>query len=992
MEIIRNKNSIARKLLIPMIVIVIVQVILFVGTIFTSGIVEILRNNSFNILNQKIELRKNYLENEMIQRWSNIGEYQEKINSRILENLKSRGMTVNDFDKNPQVATDSLKDISNELVYMLRKNYVTGAFIILNTDSQEKPGLYIRDLDPNSNPKDNSDLLMERGSASTARNLGIPLDTLWNNKFTFNGAGKVTATDFFEKPIKAANDNLFLDYKDLGYWSKPFALNDKDMKIVTYSVPLFDEHHKPYGVIGVALSLKYLNSQLDYNELTTNGQGVYVIGIDEGSGMDFDEVMSTGPMINRILSEDKKVSMNGTEVFKSIYELNTNDYLNRSYGCVKYINLYNLKSPFKDEKCAIIGIVGEDNLLYYSNRFTRLLSVSLILSSVIGVAVVLIAGARVTRPIRYLAEDVKKRNPIEPLILKKTNISEIDELSEAIEILSTNLVDSASKLSQIIKLFNMPIGAFEYKKGNDMVFCTETFFQVIGIQDVYKNDSYVYIKDFEKIIEEIIVHEENLAEDIYKIAKEDNSIRWIKLKILEHNSRMLGVVSDVTQEILEKHKIEYERDYDILTDILNRRAFYRTVEERIRKARNKIGAFIMWDLDNLKYVNDTYGHDYGDEYIRKAAVELKRLEEYGGVVGRRSGDEFFVFIYGYENKDEIRKIIRDIHDNVENTVLKLPNNRELKIRISTGVAWFPDDAANFEELSKYSDFAMYKIKRTVKGNISEFSRKEYEEESFLLSSQEDLNKLLDEELIQYAFQPIVDAKTGKIFAYEALMRSQLENLQNPLHIIKLATADSRLYEIERITFFKALEGFLSYMEEFKDVKLFVNSIPNHALSEKDVKRFENLYGAYLDRLVIELLENERSNGTNISKKRKACERWNAQIAIDDFGSGYNNEAVLLAITPNYVKIDMEIVRGINKDLDRQQISKNLISYAKQRKIKVVAEGVETKEELEKLIELGVDYLQGYYLSKPKFVPPNISKVIVNEIININNNFNKHTLF
>lgn len=98
-------------------------------------------------------------------------------------------------------------------------------------------------------------------------------------------------------------------------------------------------------------------------------------------------------------------------------------------------------------------------------------------------------------------------------------------------------------------------------------------------------------------------------------------------------------------------------------------------------------------------------------------------------------------------------------------------------------------------------------------------------------------------------------------------------------------------------------------------------MPNYVLSYEDRKRFEELYGEHLDRLVIELLENERSNGDNISIKRKVIERWNAKLAIDDFGSGYNNEAVLLAITPDYVKIDMEIVRGIDKDLNRQQISK-----------------------------------------------------------------------
>ena len=197
-------------------------------------------------------------------------------------------------------------------------------------------------------------------------------------------------------------------------------------------------------------------------------------------------------------------------------------------------------------------------------------------------------------------------------------------------------------------------------------------------------------------------------------------------------------------------------------------------------------------------------------------------------------------MYGYENKDEIRQIIKIVHSNIEKAILKLPNNRELKIRVSTGVAWYPEDATTFENLAKYSDFAMYKIKRTTKGNISEFNKDEYDEESFLLNSQEDLNKLLDEELVRYAFQPIIDAKTGAIFAYEALMRSQLEALKSPLDIIKLATADSRLYEIERLTFFKALEGFANNNKKFNGAKLFINSIPNQALYGNDSERIRTI--------------------------------------------------------------------------------------------------------------------------------------------------------
>ncbi|MDO5515911.1 MAG: EAL domain-containing protein [Clostridium sp.] len=602
-----------------------------------------------------------------------------------------------------------------------------------------------------------------------------------------------------------------------------------------------------------------------------------------------------------------------------------------------------------------------------------------------GIIIAYYKEYKLIKPIWILSEKVRNSDPRKHLKLKKINIYELDSLSEAIENLSEKVADSSSKLSQIIELLNMPIGAFEYEKTDEVVYCTEAFFSVIGVENFGRDITYFSKSFFEDILFEIMRNPEPEMKEIYRIDKSSGRKIWVKLKVHEGESKKLGVVIDVTQEVVEKQKIEYERDYDILTNILNRRAFYNEVTERLKKDNLKIGAFIMWDLDNLKYVNDTYGHDYGDTYIRKAAIILKQFEQYGGLVARRSGDEFLVFVYGFKSKDEIRTVVDKIHDDVENSCINLPNGRALKLRVSTGIAWYPEDAGTFEELSKFSDFAMYKIKKTVKGSISEFNRKEYDEEYFLFNSQEDLNKLLDEELVRYAFQPIIRADNGEIFAYEALMRSELESLKNPLHIIKLATADSRLYEIEKLTFFKALESYVQNQEFFEGKKLFVNSIPNYVLVNEDLEKFEKMYGRYLSNVVVEILENEHSDFQGTSEKAKLISSWNSEVAIDDFGSGYNNESVLLEMTPNYVKIDMEIVRGINNDPNRQQISKNLISYAKQRNIKIVAEGVECREELEKLIELGVDYIQGYYFSRPEFIPPQIPEEKKAVVLEINKN-------
>ena len=146
---IKNRKTIIHKLLIPMIIILVLQVALFISAILSSGIIKIMNDNSFNILNQKVELRNNYLKNEMLNHWSNIDRYENKINNTILESLKAKGLTVNDLENNTELTNELLGNVSNNLIAMLRKNYVTGAFLIFN-NKDEKNGLYFRDLDPNS--------------------------------------------------------------------------------------------------------------------------------------------------------------------------------------------------------------------------------------------------------------------------------------------------------------------------------------------------------------------------------------------------------------------------------------------------------------------------------------------------------------------------------------------------------------------------------------------------------------------------------------------------------------------------------------------------------------------------------------------------------------------------------------------------------------------------------------------------------------------------
>jgi EAL domain-containing protein (putative c-di-GMP-specific phosphodiesterase class I) len=215
-----------------------------------------------------------------------------------------------------------------------------------------------------------------------------------------------------------------------------------------------------------------------------------------------------------------------------------------------------------------------------------------------------------------------------------------------------------------------------------------------------------------------------------------------------------------------------------------------------------------------------------------------------------------------------------------------------------------------------------------------------------------------------------------------LMRPLEPELKNPLDVLNLARLHSKLHEIENITWF---EGMKAYAEQVENglipynTKVFINSIGGVVLSDDELNEFNEKYYDYLKNMVIEITESEQDDDESIRKKRWLAERWKALIAIDDYGSGYNGEVSLLYFQPNIIKIDINIIQGVDHDTDRLNLLKNIIQYAKQKNIRILAEGVNTSEELKTVIECGVDLVQGFYLATPVFIPRDISAKLRREI-------------
>ncbi len=263
----------------------------------------------------------------------------------------------------------------------------------------------------------------------------------------------------------------------------------------------------------------------------------------------------------------------------------------------------------------------------------------------------------------------------------------------------------------------------------------------------------------------------------------------------------------------------------------------------------------------------------------------------------------------------------------------------------------------------------------------------YHEKDVELEKFSKFKRIIERNELLYKFQPIVSAKDGSIYAYESLMRTKPEVGLAPREILKYAEISQKLYDVEYYTFYNTLKIFSENQKIFGSKKVFINSIPCITLKDEDLKQLHDKFGKVTMNAVVEILEDSEDTEESLAAFGKIQELFDCQIAIDDYGSGYSNESKLLHNNPNYIKIDINLISSIESDRKKQLLVSNIIQFARKYGILVLGEGVETKEELQTLIELGVDLVQGFYIAKPDStiiaeIPQEVKRFIIGENIRL----------
>lgn len=625
-------------------------------------------------------------------------------------------------------------------------------------------------------------------------------------------------------------------------------------------------------------------------------------------------------------------------------------------------------------------------LFSFSGHVIKVLSMTILLTLLVGILSSLIVSLSLARPVKKLSDEVEEaqKNNSTSLRFSDTGIRELDQFARAITQMNQDMLTISTKFLRIMEMASVELGGFEVRSENESVYVTDNFFSMLGKKELSEKsmtgkDFMEFLDSYNKSCHHTVRGD---GSRVYSVIHNSGEIRYVRMEIKTEPDRQIGLVEDVTKVTRERMNIEHERDYDTLTGLYNRRAFQRESEKLFREHPEKLkhAAFVMIDMDNLKYTNDNFGHDFGDRYIHEAGRGFAEYVPDGTLCSRISGDEFNLLFYGYDSQDEIRKAISEVKAALDRKYVELPSGRKLHLSISGGISWYPEDSADLKTLKKYADFAMYQVKRSRKGHFREFELDVYNRNAGETQLRKQFLQLMKRKDIAYYYQPIVSAVTGKIRALEALMHVEMSMLKSPEDVLRLAKEEKCLHDLERITFFCAAEGYCRLRANGKvrgDELLFVNSIANEYMTDEECREFRQRYLDIRSQLVLEITEQELLSKEAL--ERKTSKGFLGAVALDDYGSGYNSEKSLLALSPKYIKVDMVIIRDIDTDIDKQQIVANIVKYAHQRGMYIVAEGVETAEELKKVLELEVDLLQGYYLSRPAATPgainPDALKII-----------------
>lgn len=452
------------------------------------------------------------------------------------------------------------------------------------------------------------------------------------------------------------------------------------------------------------------------------------------------------------------------------------------------------------------------------------------------------------------------------------------------------------------------------------------------------------------------------------------------LRIFSILGKQMGHVLE--RKIIEK-KLEHLAHYDTTTQLPNRTFFHSMLEITLEKATKQHHAFalIYIDIDNFKFINDSHGHHVGDEFLVKMAEKIKNSTRECDFIARMGGDEFVVIIDPLETESFAEEIVHRLIKTCRTSFLV--NEIEISASISIGVAIYPTAGKTEAELLSHADTAMYQAKKMGKNTYQFYTRELNEMNKRRLLIEDHLSHAIKNNEFSLLYQPQISLPTQEMYGMEALLRWHSEAVGeiSPEEFIPIAESMGLIYEIGTWVFDTAIEQFHQWLTKQPNslhLMLHVNCSALQLQNQRFVEfiRSKSILTRFPKKsIILELTETLlMQNIDGVDSLLEELEELGVKFAIDDFGTGYSSLNYIKKLPISILKIDKSFIQEIPHNENDVAIVKAIIQLGKTLDLHVVAEGVETIEQHNLLLEMNCPYAQGYFYARP-LPPEKISEML-----------------
>lgn len=544
-----------------------------------------------------------------------------------------------------------------------------------------------------------------------------------------------------------------------------------------------------------------------------------------------------------------------------------------------------------------------------------------------------------------------------------------------------NLKMSEERYRLVVEATNDAIWDYDIEK--DTVYFSDKWSSILGYSSTY----------FEKVDWKGLIHPEDISffqqnmsnapnftdryfEFEFRIKDNNQVYKWIHAKgkrIFNHDgaaSRITGSFSDISSLKETQNQLSYTAYHDALTGLMNRTSMGELIYCRLAsQTPEEIVAILFIDVDNFKFINDSMGHTFGDKILITISRRLQAFESENVQIFRLGGDEFILYSFNHRDRDSIEKFSNEILNAVREPIFI--DNTSTNVTLSMGIALFPEDSSDLQELLRFADIAMFNVKKNNKNGFYFFNNLMDTEITNRINIEKLMKSSLTKEEYSLYYQPLIDPRDNTIEGFEALIRwnSAELGMVAPNRFIPIAEETGFIVELGEWV----LRTSCNFIKQFSSEKgkpfiINVNISVLQLLQDNFVEMvLKVLMDTGLDPVYLELEITESvimESTESIISKLRMLRDYGIGVAIDDFGTGYSSLSRLMTLPITTLKIDKSFIDNIIVDNGYNEITNTIIELGHKLGLKIIAEGVETTSQLLYLNSNHCDTMQGYLFYKP----------------------------